>query len=70
MSRPSLKELAQHDRQIARFIERAELKAAAKAERERLKEDANKKRYRTNHLPETRDLGSLAIEAINRCILP
>lgn len=69
MTRPSLEDLAKGDRQLARFIEKANQKSAERAKRKQLR-SGSEKNYESNHLPKTRDLDEDAAEAINRCILP
>ena len=73
MARKSLKEIAESDRQVARFLERAddaELAAEkTQATTESPKDIAARLAYAQNHLPKGRNISPEAQEAISACIL-
>ena len=72
MARKSLKEIAEADRQVARFLKREAASdlndKSVSVSQVELAEVVGKLAYAQNHLPKARNLSEAAQNAINACI--
>lgn len=73
MARKSLKEIAESDRQVARFLERADSSDLVEVDDEEAqgtsKGNSTRLSYAQNHLPKGRNISKEAQAAITACIL-